>query len=129
MTSFGGRNDDFLGRNDDLRSRSSADVARGSYVAHRISVSSRAKRWIPRDYNRQSWDAKAPFFSTSTNATGSMPREAGCNDIAPWASAPRKGQHIIARGKRNAVERHPGLRCVALSGRNHAAYIETINHD
>ena len=70
-----------------------------------------------------------PHFSTSINATGSMPREAGCNDIAPWASAPRKGQHIIARGKRNAVERHPGLRCVALSGRNHAAYIETINHD
>ena len=70
-----------------------------------------------------------PLFSTSINATGSMPREAGCNDIAPWASAPRKGQHIIARSKRNAVERHPGLQCVALSGRNHAAYIETINHD
>ena len=70
-----------------------------------------------------------PHFSTSTNAKGSMPREAGCNNIAPWASAPQKGLHIIARGKRNAVERHPGLRCVALSGRNHAAYIETINHD
>ena len=28
-----------------------------------------------------------PHFSTSINATGSMPREAGCNNIASWASA------------------------------------------